>query len=203
MAGVEAYSTLGWFADPLLSSMLRRDDEQLAALLFHELAHQRLYVPGDTAFNESYATFVEREGLRQWRRARGLPPLDGQAQRQYRQLVELLLATRERLAALYASDRPQAELRALKQAEFTRLRRDYRHLRDGAWGGSRRFDGWFARPLNNASLVPFGLYDRWVPAFAALFEQSERDWARFHAAVAALAEHPADEREAALRQLAD
>lgn len=203
VAGVEAYSTLGWFADPLLSSMLRRDDEQLAALLFHELVHQRLYVPGDTAFNESYATFVEREGLRQWRRARGLPPLDGQAQRQYRQLVELLLATRERLDALYASGKPETQLRALKQAEFARLRRDYRQLRDGAWGGSRRFDGWFARPLNNASLVPFGLYDRWVPAFAALFEHNERDWTRFHAAVAALAAHPADEREAVLRPLAD
>lgn len=203
VAGVDAYSTLGWFADPLLSSMLRRDDEQLAALLFHELAHQRLYVPGDTAFNESYATFVEREGSRQWRRARGLPPPDGQAQRQYRQLVELLLAARERLAELYASGKPEAELRVLKHAEFARLRRDYRQLRDSAWAGSRRFDGWFARPLNNASLVPFGLYDRWVPAFAALFEQNGRDWSRFHAAVAALAERSADEREATLRRLAD
>ncbi|MCW3150477.1 aminopeptidase [Stutzerimonas stutzeri] len=203
VAGVEAYSTLGWFADPLLSSMLRRNDEQLAALVFHELAHQRLYLPGDTAFNESYASFVEREGLQQWRRERGLPPVDGEAQRQYRQLVELLLATRERLRTLYASGKPDAELRELKQAAFDRLRRDYRHLRDGVWGGSRRFDGWFARPLNNASLLPFGLYDRWVPAFAALFEQVGRDWSRFHAAVATLAQLPADEREAKLAQLAD
>ena len=64
IGGVEAYSTLGWFDDPILSSMLRWDDDQVAATIFHELAHQQLYLPGDTAFNESYATFVEREGLR-------------------------------------------------------------------------------------------------------------------------------------------
>jgi len=203
VAGVEAYSTLGWFDDPLLNTMLRRNDEQLAGLIFHELAHQQLYLPGDTAFNESYASFVEREGLRQWRISRGLPEQDQQAQRHYRQLVELLLATRERLNELYASQRSESEMRQLKQFEFMRLRQAYRTLRDSQWNGDRRFDRWFAQPLNNASLLPFGLYDRWVPAFAALFEQNGRDWQRFHAAVAVLARHSADEREARLRQLAD
>jgi predicted aminopeptidase len=202
VAGVEAYSTLGWFADPLLSSMLRRNDEQLAALIFHELAHQQLYLPGDTAFNESYATFVEREGLRQWRAHRGLPEQDEQGRMRYRQLVELLLDSRNRLERLYASDRPTPELRALKQAEFTALRQRYRALRDEQWQGDARFDRWFAQPLNNATLLPFGLYDRWVPAFAALFEENGGDWARFHAAVATLAEMPADEREATLVRLA-
>ena len=126
VAGVEAYSTLGWFADPLLSSMLRRNDEQLAALVFHELAHQQLYLPGDTAFNESYATFVEREGLRQWRASRGLAEPDEQGRERYRQLVQLLLDTRERLASLYGSGRPAAELEGLKQAEFAALRQRYR-----------------------------------------------------------------------------
>lgn len=203
VAGVEAYSTLGWFADPLLSSMLRRNDEQLAALIFHELAHPQLYLPGDTAFNESYATFVEREGLRQWRASRGLPQRDEQARVRYRQLVELLLETRQRLDRLYASGRSPGEMRALKQAEFATLRQRYRYLRDSQWNGDRRFDRWFAQPLNNATLLPFGLYDRWVPAFAALFERCERDWARFHQAVAALTELPADEREARLSELAD
>ncbi len=119
----------GWFADPLLSSMLRRNDEQLAALIFHELAHQQLYLPGDTAFNESYATFVEREGLRAVRAHRDLPQRDEQARVRYRQLVELLLDTRQRLDQLYASGRSTTELRALKQAEFATLRQRYRHLR--------------------------------------------------------------------------
>ena len=203
VAGVEAYSTLGWFDDPLLNTMLRRNDEQLAGLIFHELAHQQLYLPGDTAFNESYASFVEREGLRQWRARRGLPEQEAPALRQYRELVGLVLNTRERLAELYASQRPEDELRRLKQAEFMRLRQAYRTLRDGAWNGDRRFDRWFAQPLNNATLLPFGLYDRWVPAFAVLFEQNGGDWQRFHRTVAALAKRPADERAALLQQLAD
>jgi len=201
VAGVEAYSTLGWFDDPLLNTMLRRSDEQLAGLIFHELAHQQLYLPGDTAFNESYASFVEREGLRQWLVSRGMTEQAPHVRERYRQLVELVLETRKRLAALYASPRTLEDKRRLKQAEFMRLRQAYRSLRDGPWQGDRRFDRWFAQPLNNATLVPFGLYDLWVPAFSQLFEACERDWPRFHAAVADLAALPADEREARLQLL--
>jgi predicted aminopeptidase len=195
VSGVQAYSTLGWFDDPLLSSMLRWDDERLAGLIFHELAHQRLYVPGDTAFNESYASFVEREGLRQWRIDRGLPPSSEAVREQYAGLSKLVLATRERLAALYASDMSESAMRAAKQAEFMRMRQAYRQLRDGPWKGDGRFDRWMAQPLNNASLVPFGLYDQWVPAFAALFREVEGNWARFHARVEAIGQLSADERK--------
>lgn len=198
VAGVQAYSTLGWFDDPLLSSMLHWNDDRLAALIFHELAHQRLYVPGDTAFNESYASFVEREGLRQWRANQGLPPSSEAEREQYADLSRLVLATRERLAVLYASDRSESAKRAAKQAEFMRMRQSYRQLRDGPWNGDGRFDRWMAQPLNNASLVPFGLYDRWVPAFAALFREVEGDWTRFHARVTAMGRLSADER---IRQL--
>nr|WP_241730094.1 aminopeptidase [Pseudomonas sp. SST3] len=201
VTGVQAYSTLGWFDDPLLSSMLRWDDERLAALIFHELAHQQLYIAGDTAFNESYASFVEREGSRQWRASRGLPPIDETAPRRYAEFSGLMLDTRERLAELYASDLDEATMRAAKQAEFTRLRQAYRQLRDGAWKGDSRFDRWMAQPLNNASLLPFGLYDRWVPAFAALFEQVGGDWLRFHERVEALGQLPADERAQQLEAL--
>ena len=131
VAGVPAYSTLGWFDDPLLSSMLRWDDDRLAGLIFHELAHQRLYVTDDTAFNESYASFVEREGLRQWRASRGLPPSSDALRDQYADLSRLALATRERLAALYASGLSEPEMRAAKAAEFMRMRQAYRRLRDG------------------------------------------------------------------------
>ncbi|WP_183166219.1 aminopeptidase [Azomonas macrocytogenes] len=201
VAGVDAYSTLGWFADPVLSSMLRRNDEQLAALVFHELAHQRLYLPGDTAFNESYASFVEQEGLREWQALRGLPPPRAERERAYRQLVELVLATRERLRVLYASGQPEAIMRTNKQAEFMRLRQAYHRLRERDWKGQGYFDHWINQPLNNATLLPFGLYDGWTPAFARLFEQSGRNWPEFHAAVEKLAQLTDSERNRQLQAL--
>ena len=201
VAGIVAYSTLGWFDDPLLAGMLAWSDAQLAGLIFHELAHQRLYLPGDTAFNESFARFVEEEGLRQWRRARGLPSPPAHLTRQREQFVELVLATRARLETLYAQPLALEAMRAAKQAEFQRLRRDYQALRDGPWRGDGRFDGWFARPLNNARLLPFGLYEQWVPAFAALFAAASRDWPRFYARVGELARQPEAERRQALAAL--
>ncbi|MFL9813779.1 aminopeptidase [Stutzerimonas sp. VN223-3] len=201
VSGVQAYSTLGWFDDPLLSSMLRWDDERLAGLIFHELAHQQLYVTDDTAFNESFASFVEREGLRQWRTSRGLSSQNDAARNHYADLSRLVLATRERLTALYATDLSESEMRTAKRGEFTRMRQAYRRLRDGPWKGDGRFDRWMAQPLNNASLVPFGLYDRWVPAFAALFEQVGSDWQRFYARVEAMGRLPADERKRLLEAL--
>ena len=202
VAGVEAYSTLGWFDDPLLPGMLAWSEAQLAALIFHELAHQRLYLPGDTTFNESFARFVEEQGLHQWRAARGLPAPPAHLARQREQFVALMLGVRERLARLYAEPLPAAARRVAKQAEFQRLRADYAALRDGAWRGDARFDAWFARPLNNARLLPFGLYEQWVPAFAALFAECAGDWRRFYARAAALARLPAAERERALAALA-
>ncbi|MFY1053188.1 aminopeptidase [Ectopseudomonas khazarica] len=200
IGSVEAYSTLGWFDDPLLNSMLRWDDERLVAVIFHELAHQQFYLPGDTAFNESFATFVEREGLRQWHASRGeTPPASDDHQRQ--QFVELVLASRERLRLLYARDLPAAAMRSAKQAEFARLRHDYRTLRQREWGGQGRYDAWIDAPLNNAKLLPFGLYDQWVPAFAALFARKGRDWPAFYAAVAALGQLPAEQRHAQLTTL--
>jgi predicted aminopeptidase len=203
VAGVEAYSTLGWFDDPILNGMLRRDDQRLAALIFHELAHQQLYVADDSAFNESYASFVEREGLRQWLQSRGLAPADRSLETQRDDFTRLVLETRSRLAARYAEGGPPEQLRAAKAAEFQRLRRNYRKLRDQQWGGDGRFDAWIKGPLNNARLLPFGLYDQWVPAFAELFEQSGRDWPAFHRRVAELAQLPKVERTAALRRLAE
>lgn len=200
IGGVEAYSTLGWFDDPLLNTMLRWSDERLVAVIFHELAHQRYYLAGDTAFNESFATFVEREGLRQWHAARGeTPPASDDRQRQ--QFVELVLASRERLRQLYASDLPEQAMRQTKQAEFERLRRDYRALRQQQWGGQGRYDAWIESPLNNAKLLPFGLYDQWVPAFATLFAREGRNWPAFYDAVAALGRLPEADRRARLESL--
>ena len=203
VAGVEAYSTLGWFDDPILNTMLRWSDERLAALIFHELAHQRLYVADDTAFNESFASFVEQEGLRQWCAARGLPCDDAREAHMRQQFSALILASRERLQALYASPLSDARKRAGKAAEFARLRAEYRTLRNGPWQGDGRFDAWMAQPLNNARLLPFGLYDRWVEAFAVLFRRVDGDWPAFYRRAAALGALPPQARERALAALTE
>jgi predicted aminopeptidase len=203
VSGVEAYSTLGWFNDPIISSMMNWGDERLATLIFHELAHQQFYVKDDSEFNESYATFVEEEGTRQWRAARGLPPETASSETQRRdQLTQLVLNTRERLKALYAEPLTPDVMRQRKTAEFERLRSEYRQMRDSQWGGDKRFDAWVYAPMNNARLLPIGLYDQWVPSFEALFKQVNGDWPAFYAAVENIGALPKDERKAALERLA-
>ncbi|UVJ46691.1 aminopeptidase [Pseudomonas sp. LS1212] len=198
IGGVEAYSTLGWFNDPILSSMLGWGDERLATLIFHELAHQRIYVKDDTEFNESFATFVEQEGTRQWRAARGLPPTDAKLTRQRDQFTRLVLDSHRRLKALYAQPLAANAMRVAKSAEFERLRRDYRELRDSQWDGVGRYDGWINTPMNNAKLLPFGLYDQWVPAFAAIFQQVGGNWLAFYREVERLGDLSRQERKTAL-----
>ncbi len=201
LSGVEAYSTLGWFNDPILSSMMGWGDERLATLIFHELAHQRFYVKDDTEFNESYASFVEQEGTRQWRAARGLPPESVSQSARRDQFTRLVLDTRERLKALYRQPLSAEVMRARKAEEFERMRRDYRALRDEQWAGDKRFDAWINSPMNNAKLLPFGLYDQWVPAFETLFRQENGDWQAFYRAVEKLGGMPVEARKAALQAL--
>lgn len=203
IGGVEAYSTLGWFDDPILSSMVGWGDERLAAVIFHELAHQRFYVQDDTEFNESFASFVEQEGSRQWRVVRGLPAIQEHALRQREQFIQLVLDSRARLEAIYASPRNEAGKRAAKQVEFERLRQAYQQMRDEQWNGDKRYDAWMYGPMNNAKLLPFGLYDQWVPAFAALFGQVGGDWTLFYQRVEALGQLPVEQRKAALGRLAE
>ena len=203
IGGVEAYSTLGWFNDPIISSMMGWGDERLATLIFHELAHQRIYVKDDTEFNESFATFVEQEGTRQWRASRSLAPDNGAQAQRRDQFTQLVLDTRTRLEKLYALPLPADQMRQRKAAEFERLRSEYRHLRDSQWAGDRRYDAWINAPMNNARLLPFGLYDQWVPGFSALFRQEGGDWVRFYAAVEKLGVLPVGERKAALKVLAE
>ena len=196
-----AYSTLGWFADPILNTMLRRGDDDLAATIFHELAHQVVFVNGDTEFNESFATFVQREGLNEWRQSRGLAAEADPELAQDDAVARLVVDARERLRNLYASSLPADAKRQRKQAEIEALRGDYRRLRDTEWHGKGGYDEWIDAPINNAKLLPFGLYHRRVPAFAALFEQHGRDWSAFYAAVAQLAKLAPGARAEALDAL--
>lgn len=201
VGGVPAYSTLGWFADPILSSMLGWDDDELAGTIFHELAHQLIYAKGDTAFNESFATFVQDEGLREWRAARGLPPEDGRSRAMDDGFTSLVLDLRGRLQALYASGADVEAMEAGKQRAIAAFRQRYAAWRDAHFPGDHRYDAWVARPINNARLLPFGLYDQWTPAFAALFRESGGQWPAFYARVRSLAREPKAKRDAALQGL--
>ncbi|MEO9077879.1 MAG: aminopeptidase [Rhodanobacter sp.] len=200
IGGVPAYSTLGWFADPILSSMLGWDDEELASTIFHELAHQLIYVKGDTAFNESFATFVQGEGLRQWRASRGLPAAEndhGQAMDDG--FTRLVLDLRKRLKDLYASGLTDEAMAVGKRREIADFRTRYGQWRQQHWPGEHRYDAWVAKPINNARLLPFGLYDQWTPAFAALFRHAGQSWPAFYDEVRKLAGEPQARRTLALQ----
>jgi predicted aminopeptidase len=161
VGGVPAYSTLGWFDDPLLSTFIRYPDPQLARLIFHELAHQVVYAPHDTAFNESFAVTVEQEGVRRWLEAEGHPgDLDAfkAAQARRQQFADRVKDARSRLATLYAQGLPAEEMRRRKAEEFVRLRGFY--------------PGAVPAEANNAFLVSVALYTELVPQFEKLLAES-------------------------------
>jgi predicted aminopeptidase len=200
--GVPAYSTLGWFDDPLLNTFIRYPEGELARMLFHELAHQVAYASGDTEFNESFATAVERLGGSRWLNERAGTAAREEYQRfdtRRQAFRELTMRYRHRFEAVYASDRPDEEKRLAKAALMQEMRGEYEALKAGPFGGYAGFDAWFAR-ANNASLGVLAAYNALVPAFEALFEAEGRDFERFYAAVKRLAALPKDERRATLQR---
>lgn len=204
---VPAYSTLGWMnwagGDPLLNTFITYPEGELARIVFHELAHQVVYVQNDTAFNESFATTVERLGGARW-----LTGATDQARADYatfddrrRAFRALTRSTRERLKAIFEdTDMPDDTKQQRKAAAMDGFRQQYAHLKAG-WNGYAGYDPFVTR-ANNASFAAQAAYDEWVPAFEALFEREGRDFARFYDAVRELAKRPKDERHTALRALA-
>jgi predicted aminopeptidase len=203
IAGVAAYSTLGWFADPVLNTMLDENDAGLAGLLFHELAHQRVYVPGDTLFNEGFATLVEEEGTRRWLASRGDEPglCNLELRRSRRAAVLGIIGElRTVLAAVYASETPIEQRRQQRAAAFEQARGSYARLR-ASWTEPPWFDSWFEPGLNNARLAALSSYEDYVPAFRALLGREGGDLARFYVSVEALGELDLEDRELALQEL--
>lgn len=190
VGGVDAYSTLGWFNDPILSSFIRRDDADLAELIFHELAHQKIFARGDTDFNEAFATALAQEGVRRWLVSRG----DAGAIERRRiafaretQFINLLLSARDKLEALYEAHETDSltatardELRRQKHGLLDRLQRDYARLRDEQWGGFNGYDRWMSLPINNARLNTIDSYYDYVPAFNDLLQEADGDLAAFY-----------------------
>lgn len=188
VGGVPAYSTLGWFDDPLLSTFIRFPDAQLARLLFHELAHQVAYAHGDTTFNESFAVTVEEEGVRRWLRAQGREAEFAAfqaAQARRRELAARVEAMRKRLGALYQSDVPVEEKKRVKAQEFAALRAEY--------GGIVPVEP------NNAFLVSIAVYTELVPSFERLLAEAGGDLPAFYRRVRQLAKMEKAERDRILR----
>jgi predicted aminopeptidase len=198
-----AYSSLGWFSDPLLSTMFSASASRLAAYLFHELAHQRLYVRNDSSFNEGYADFVEEAGVRSWL-------VFNQRQDELRLWLQhkdvgadfsaLVMTTRGRLAKLYAGDMTTAAMRLQKAEIFNLFAQDYHRLSDEKWQGKRYYAAWFKEPLNNARLALFNTYEGSRCAFQGLWQESAGDWRKFHRLAELKSRLPGKERREWLKQ---
>jgi len=203
VGGVSAYSTLGYFDDPVLSSFLRLGTPEVARTVFHELAHQLIFVEDDSLFNESFATAVENEGMRRWLTSRAAPGQRAvfEAQRERKAaFAGLMRDYRNKLRALYASGRSADQQRSAKVELVDALRRDYADLKAG-WGGYAGYDRFFGEDLNNAKLVSLSLYSELVPAFEALLDEESHDLQRFYQRVVALAALGKEARRGALAQL--
>lgn len=180
IGGVTAYSTLGWLRDPLLNTMLDRENWEIARLIFHELAHQRIYISDETAINEAFAESVARIGLERWLEARG-----EDTDRINRILafedafVDLILTYRGKLETLYGSTQPREILLDNKHRLLEQLRRDYEALKQ-RHGGPERYDSWMARELNNAKLASLATYREWMPEFLALYRYLDEDLGHFY-----------------------
>ena len=204
VAGVAAYSTLGWFNDPVLNTMLSWSTAQIAGLIFHELAHQQLYIKNDTVFNESFASIVEEVGVERWLAQQGTPQeiLDYQHVRQrHKAFIDLVLATHYQLQQLYRQPWSDAELIAAKQAAFSTLLTQYTILKNEHWQGYNGYDDWFAQDLNNAKLLAVVTYQDFVPALQILLAQQQGNLSQFYQQVAHLSQLPLAQRHAYLRQL--
>ena len=204
VGGVPAYSTLGWFDDPVLNTFIQYPDAELARLMFHELAHQFLYVKNDTRFNESFAVAVEQAGVERWLAHGGSEGDRGayeRAQKMKREFVALIVKYRKILEQHYLQDLSAGEKRLGKARLFDEMDEKYRQLKT-SWGGFAGYDRWFAAKPNNATLASVALYTELVPAFRAMLEREGGDLPRFYAAVKALARESKDERDARFAVLA-
>jgi predicted aminopeptidase len=204
VGGVPAYSTLGWFDDPVLSSFVSWPETEIARLIFHELAHQLIYVKSDSAFNESYATTVEEAGLARWLASRHDSQLDKLAVRaDHMRAVfrDLVRTTRTKLSEIYGSNASDDDKRRAKLEIVAAMKAAYESAKQGDPGLSG-YDRWFAQQPNNAALAAVGLYTDRVPAFRELLHEANDDLATFYQRVRELAARPKHQRDAALDALA-
>lgn len=189
---VTAFSTLGWFNDPVLSTVIYRSDAGLARIIFHELAHQILYVDDDTVFNESFATAVEQEGIHRWAVATNNTRAYEEyllSRRRSSGFTALVMTYRDHLNSIYQKDMPVAEKKRQKAETINALREKYRDLRQ-QWQGYSGYDQWFQEPINNAKINAVSTYHEWVPLFRNLIQSLEGDLDRFYQTCRQLSKKP-------------
>lgn len=198
LGGATAYSTLGYFADPILNTMVVGGEQYVASILFHELAHQVVYVKDDSALSEAFATAVEEYGTELWLEHQG----DAEALEQYRRRIRYRLEfsalvgrQQDRLRAVFSKELPPDEMRARKAYAYEQMREEYAALK-AAWDGATDYDRWFAQPLNNAALASVATYRRWLPTLKARLKQVGP--APFYAEMKELAEMTGIGRQLAL-----
>lgn len=185
VAGANAYSTLGWFDDPLLNTMMYKSEARRAGIIFHELAHQVVYIDDDSAFNEAFATTVEQEGIRRWLEKNR----DKKKYKEYlidkkrdSQLNQLLQETRENLKELYVTKISDKEKRIAKKEIFSLMQKKYYGLKK-LWGGYKVYDSWMKQDLNNSHLLLIATYHELVPSFKAMLKKENYDMQKFYLAV--------------------
>ena len=203
VTGVAAYSTIGWFDDPVLNTIIKRDEIRLAGLIFHELSHQEVFIKGDTAFNEGFSVTVELEGVKRWLEYKGSPDLLQKYQQRkdrHKQFVAFVNETRDSLESVYVSDAAVDSKREQKAAIIEDMRQQYQQLK-AQWDGYAGYDRWFAQPINNAQIAAVTTYRDYVPAFQALLDQKNYDMRAFYSAVEELGDLPKNERNEAIQAL--
>ena len=196
VASIPAYSTLGWFNDPVLNTMLFWHKHQIAGLIFHELAHQKIYIPDDTAFNEAFARTIENVGVERWL-AQHSTPADilkyQESQQRQNEFIKIVLTARNHLQEIY-QQMPPTEMLAAKMAVFDNLRTDIKEHVKG-------YENWLTKDLNNAKLLSVATYQDYVPAFKALLKQVNGGLKIFYKEVAALGKLGREKRHAILNSL--
>lgn len=187
VAGAKAYSTLGWFDDPLLNTMMYKSEARRAGIIFHELAHQLIYIENDSAFNEAFATVVEQEGVKRWLYANGKEHEYGNYLAEIKrdaQINTLLLTAKSRLAQVYNTKISDTEKRKVKKDIFSDVQKQYVELKKN-WIDKNKnaYDSWMKQRLNNSHLLLIATYYDLVPVFKEILKEEKNNLERFYAKV--------------------
>ena len=195
VGGVSAYSTLGWLKDPVINTMLNRDDWELARLIFHELAHQVIYVSDDTDFNEAFADAVSRIGLDLWLQAQS-PETRESVQEiiaQEDMFINIIMEYRRKLVDLYTSGKPENDIIKSKAQILNSLNLTLRQRMQN-WSSKSRYQTWLDGDINNARLAIVSTYRSLLPDFMSLYDETDSNLSNFYSIAIELSKCSSEQR---------